>query len=226
MPALPVAPDTIRLGVTWNDDEGRVAFNRLFFSYSGGPPSAGTLDTMSQDIYTSAVTNLIPLASADWALESISMADLATDTGAVGEYVHSTAGTRSGTTLGADSAVMVNYKIVRRYRGGKPRTYYPFGVGGDLGTPGQWSSGAISSFGDGIGPWLLYIKSLTVAGCSLGAQVNVSYHQGFTAVTNPITGRTRDVPNVRATAVIDAIVASSVNPNVATQRRRTGIRGG
>ncbi|MGH9123011.1 MAG: hypothetical protein ACRDYC_13890, partial [Acidimicrobiales bacterium] len=57
-----------------------------------------------------------------------------------------------------------------------------------------------------------------------GSLSSISYYKGFTSVLNPVTGRTRDVPKVRAGAdlpvPIDTVTALIVNPKPGSQRRR------
>jgi hypothetical protein len=51
--------------------------------------------------------------------------------------------------------------------------------------------------------------------------VSVSYYEGFTSVTNPITGRTKDVSKLRTGGpVVDVVSAIIVANGPKSQRRR------
>jgi len=53
------------------------------------------------------------------------------------------------------------------------------------------------------------------------SQVNVSYYEGFKVVTDPRTGRSRNVSLVRPEGTaIDAITGFSSNPKLGSQRLR------
>lgn len=52
-------------------------------------------------------------------------------------------------------------------------------------------------------------------------QVNVSYYEGFEVVTDPVTGRSRNVPQLRPGGpVVDKITGFSINPKLGSQRLR------
>jgi len=225
VPALPPAPNILKIGLRWLDTAGNVAQNRQYWIYSGVAPTPAVCSQIAQDCYGFAVTNLIPLASSDWSLEEVTVTDLSSSTAGAGSYSAATPGTRIGAPLPADAAFMTNEKIARRYRGGKPRTYWPFGTGPDVGNPGFWNTVSLGQLNSGVGAYNAAVQAETSSGTILGQEYSVSFYEGFTAVTNPITGRTRDVPKVRSAAVLDPIIARAGNPRIASQRRRTGIRG-
>ncbi len=52
-------------------------------------------------------------------------------------------------------------------------------------------------------------------------QVNVSYYEGFKVVTDPLTGRSRNVSQLRPEGpAVDRITSFSINPKLGSQRRR------
>ncbi|MBA0087123.1 MAG: hypothetical protein HRJ53_19235 [Acidobacteria bacterium Pan2503] len=123
----------------------------------------------------------------------------------------------------ANDCALVNLHIARRYRGGKPRQYWPFGVITDLNNTKNWNT----SFQTAVNNAMIALNSAAIAmawtGGNIAAPVNVSYYHGFTVVTNPITGRARNVPKLKATPDVDTITGQSCNQRVATQRRRQGF---
>jgi hypothetical protein len=152
---------------------------------------------------------------------------LTSPTAGVGSAAASAVGTRAGAPLDANTAVLINHHIGRRYRGGKPRTYLPAGVGADLATPQSWTAGALSNFT----LWPSYLEQVRqgMPGTTvLHNLVNVSYYKGSQASitgtapyerghTKPIVSTDPGYP------IVDDITSSSVNPKPASQRRRAGF---
>lgn len=225
MPALPPAPKTLRVTLKWHLGEDLTAINRFFLRYTGGPPSAADCVTLATAVHVSAVTNLIPLLQTASKLEEVDVQDLDTLSGAFGTHIAEVAGTRAG-ELPADAAVLMNMHLPRRYRGGKPRTYWPFGVAGDLADPQTWSAGALAAFQTGIFAFFGAVAAMTAGTTVTTGWRNVSYYQSFTLVVNPITGRGKNVSKPRLAPVIDEVITATINTHVASQRRRTLIRGG
>jgi len=224
MPTLPDVPQTLRCTFQWEISGDTAAIDRLFYTYTGGPPSAADCNTLASGLYTNLIGALGNQFVGDVLLLGVEVVDLTTPTSFSGAHAASTPGTRPGGALGAGTAVLMNLHITRRYRGGKPRTYWPFFADTDLLTEQLWQGGSTATLLADLNTWNTNNKALTAGTTALQNLVNVSYYHGFTAVVNPITGRTRDVPTPRAIALIDVVNSLSVNPNVASQRRRTLIR--
>jgi hypothetical protein len=224
MPALPDVPNVLRLVLHYIVGGDTQAIDRLYVGYTGSAPSDANCATIAGDVETAFGTDLKSLMYTGSELTGVVVTDLTTPTSGQGSSSTVISGTRTGGVLPANACVLQNSQINRRYRGGKPRTYWPFGTDTDLSSAQVWSGASITAFETGLNAFWTAVAAISVGGCTLGDQVNVSYYKGFTAVLNPITGRTRDVPNVRATAVVDTIQALTVNPHVASQRRRTLIR--
>jgi hypothetical protein len=116
---------------------------------------------------------------------------------------------------------LFNGTVLRRYRGGKPRSYWPFGTYSDLANPSQWSTTYITAVTTAMDAFLAHMLAITESGTSLTSQVNVSLYSGFTSVENPVTHRWRNIPTYRTgTIPVDDIVSYSINAKPGTQRRR------
>lgn len=220
MPALPSVPKVVKvvlqqalLGAT------RDLINRFFIQYTGTAPTNSQLDTFAQAVTTSWGTNVVPLANADCSLETVSCEDLTSPTSAVGSSSLGSTGTRSGGANGAAMCVVMQEKMARRYRGGHPRVYLPWGSDSDLESANTWGTAFTAS---AEAAWINFIDDILAAGWT-GAgtlsAVNVSYYAGFTNVTSP-SGRARPKPTLRGTPVVDAITSYAMNPLVGSQRRR------
>lgn len=223
MPALPAAPSVIRIQFEYVTVGSLRAGNRIYFRYSGGPPSPANLNTLSTDVSTAFGTDLASLMVVGYALTDVVCTDLTSDTSAEGSWSGSVEGTRSGS--GGDASVndAVNhaFQIARRYRGGKPKTFWPFGVASDYVNPATWDNAFVAAVAAGWTSFEAALLALTGIGCTLTAHVNVSYYSGFAVSTNPVTGRARNIPTPRVgDAVVDTITGNVVKAEIGSQRRR------
>jgi hypothetical protein len=116
--------------------------------------------------------------------------------------------------------MVISFHTARRYRGGHPRIYVAGVPASNLATPQTWGSGGLSVQ---LSAWEYFIAQFALAvpaAAGPATHVNVSYYQGFTNTTFP-SGRIRPVPKLRSGGPIqDFITGYSVNPKVASQRRR------
>jgi hypothetical protein len=113
----------------------------------------------------------------------------------------------------------VEYGIARRYRGGKPRSYFPFGVAGDYATDATWSGSLVTAVNSGVTAFYAAIAALSIGAMGTLAHVNLSYYKGFTNVTNP-SGRERAVPTYRSSALLDTVTGYSAKTVMGSQKRR------
>lgn len=221
MPALPNYPNVLKLRTLFQVGADSGVSTTLHFTYSGTAPANAICDDIAGTWLGSAATNMAPAMETGNALLGATVTDLTTPTSGFGESLATTAGTRGSSPLPAGACVLVNQPFARRYRGGKSRTYWPFGEGGDLVTAQDWNPTAVVDFTDAIQLTLDSVLGVAFGGTTIVSLCSISYYHGFTPVTNPITGRTRDVPTVRSVAIApDVISTFSINPKVASQRRR------
>ncbi len=221
MPALPDVPGVLRYDLFYQVGSDLQARSRLFFSYTGGPPSNGDCTTLATTAAVDAGINLAVYMNVEDDILGAEVTDLTTPTSGRGSHFATVAGSVADPPLAASACVLVNYTIGRRYRGGKPRTYFRLGAASDLQTPQTWKSTSTTNWLAAINAWINNIKASSAGTTAISQHVSVSYYSGFTAVTNPITGRTRDVPKVRSVAIApDVVLSNAINPKVASQRRR------
>jgi hypothetical protein len=223
MPALPPAPSVLRIQFEYNTGGSLRAGNRVYYEYSGGPPSAPNLDTLATDVSSAFSTDLAEQMSQSFSLVEVAIEDLTSSSAAVGSWTGSVEGTRSDATPDntLNDALIQNFQISRRYRGGRPKTFWPFGVSGDRATDATWGAGFITSCTTQLTAFDTALKALTGVGCTLVNRVNVSFYEGFASVQNPVTKRWTNIPTPRSgDAVIDVINTFSINPLIGSQRRR------
>lgn len=152
--------------------------------------------------------------------------DLSSDTGAVGTATVSLTGDRSGGPLPAEVVSLINFVVARRYRGGKPRIYLPYGTDSDILDPQHWEAAFVTALTTAWGSFITDSFAAVWTGGGPLEQVVVSYYLGSTGDltgTMPyIRGHTK--PTLRAAPVNYPITGFSVNPVPASQRRREGRR--
>lgn len=219
MPPLPAVPNVLRVQQGWSASSDTTILSTQYYRYSGGPPTTTDAQTFAADIYSLWAGNA-GLWDPTTFLDGVTVTDLSSSGGALGGHAQTTDGTRVGGPLPGSACALVAYSITRRYRGGKPRNYLPWGTDDDVNNRQTW----IGSFTTAVDSAIAAIRTGTIGLASgtttITDQVNVSYYDGFTSVQNPVTHRWRNVPTVRAVPVVDTIVTFSVKPNIASQRKR------
>lgn len=220
MPPLPPAAGVIRVSLQHTYEADTNVFSRFFVSYTGTAPTAAQMNTFAAAVTTAYSSNLASLLNDNLFMTGVVCEDLSSSTGAVGSSSTSVTGTRAGSVITNATCALLNFKIARRYRGGKPRLYLPFGSIADTATSNTWTAGFISAVNTG---WTNFITAVIAAawtGATITGQSNVSFYQGFTNFTGP-TGRERARSTPRTgSAVVDAMSSHALNPKFGTQRRR------
>lgn len=220
MPALPTVPKGLR--VAWQQDlAGRLIENILHYTYSGSPSTQADLNASADDLAGFLKTLFNAGQSVDLLNNAITVTDISSVTGLVAQRPVTGAGTDASGLVPAQVAAVISWKVVRRYRGGHPRTY----VGGlpedaflDEKTfkpayTAAWNARALAYQSSMAGHTFPYGGTWT--------PVNVSYFQGFHNVTLP-SGRVRSEPTLRITPLVDVLTVGLVNARPDTQRRRLG----
>jgi hypothetical protein len=217
-PPLPDIP-CVRVRLDYTHASGLTAGSRFYLSYSGSAPTGANCTTLATDIANLWVANVEGEFSSDWTLVEVDVLDIATDSGLSGTVAVSHSGTDAGTSAPAQCALNVEFDISRRYRGGKPRMYWPPGLAGDLNNDSTWNSAKITSMNTAVVGFFNGIEALSIGAMGTLTHVNLSYYKGFTNITNS-SGRERAVPKYRDTAIHDNIVGYATKSLVGSQRRR------
>jgi len=225
MPALPAVPKVLRVALSGTGDSPTVWLSRFFIQYTGTAPTTSDLASFDTALDTAANTNLIPLMGASWILRQIESIDLTSSTGAVDIKSVTRTGSRAGGGLPSQVCVVQSYTIARRYRGGHPRGYWPFGTSTDLVSDTDWKAASITAFDNGLDAFFTAVFAAGWAGAGTLSHVNVSYYSGFTVVVSPTTGRARNIPTLRVAPVVDPVTATQVRASIGTQRRREAFIG-
>jgi hypothetical protein len=219
MAVLPPAPNTLSVVLTHLVGQDANAQDKFYLSYTGAAPTSAQCQSLASAVQSAWNTNLKPLMLIANKLQQITVTDLSTPTGGQGIVFPNSSGGRTGGYNTGETATLINFKLTRRYRGGHPRIYLPYGAASDISDPQTWVGSYLTAVSSG---WQAFMTAvLGFAGPpSLGGQVNVSYHSGHTWVQNSITGNWKKVPTLRLSPLVEPIVGTSVNPKPASQRRR------
>jgi hypothetical protein len=205
MAALPPVPGVIKLEFLWSQS-GIPAANIFHAGYSGGPPTAADLATFGAAagaaFWGGSTLGLFP---STLELVGVKATDLASDSGAVAEVPIGTSGTGTGGECPAQAAVLVNYSISRRYRGGHPRTYFPPFEVTNLASPSEWSAGATTDLDTAIAALFSYADGVVLDSFTGTGLVCVSYELAKVPRDDPL---------------VEPIAGWVVNPILGTQRRR------
>lgn len=221
MPALPPAENTVKVVFTQTDGLDNNIENRLFLVYSGV-----NSDTIMNDFASQAagywLSNLAPVLSEKLVLTSVECTDLTSSTAPVGVWTGTNPGGDINGPVPSGATLNTNFQVARRYRGGHPRWYQSLLTTDKLTDDLEWSDACIASWTGVFGAFLVDLLDYTESGLSFTYQANVSYFEGFTPHQYP-SGRYRNIPNLRATPLIDQIVGWTVQAKVGSQRRRNEL---
>jgi hypothetical protein len=218
----PLAPVPLALKAQFQHTiAGIPAWVHWYFQYSGTAPVAADAAATANSLKSAWVTNFAPLAHPQVTLVQVQVTDLASPTGGQGVSGGTAVGTRTGGPLTANDCAMVNLHFTRRYRGGKPRQYWPFGTQTDIATPQTWATTFQAAVNTAWNAVNAAAAAITWAGGGINASLNVSYWTlPNRVITSPTTGRARNVPTARTTPLKDIISSATCNQRIATQRRR------
>lgn len=221
MSALPDVPGVLRLDILYGGGADISAGSRVFFSYTGTAPTDATLDTMCTALNADWETLFTSLTPSETVFFGTRLTDLTTPASGRGEVAASAAGDRGTTLIPFGAAAVLDFKIARRYRGGKPRIYLPLGIDSDITGGYQWTS---AFTGDVATAWTGFkaaVIAYSASGMTMSEQVAVSYYSGFTNEAYGTPTKYRRVPTLRGGGpVTDVIFDHAVAAHIGSQRRR------
>lgn len=221
MTPLPAVPGVLRVRLLSEEYPGYQAGFRFFLEYTGGPPANSDLDALATSVASHWNTEFASFTTTNAALTSVLVEDLSSTSGASGEWTGTDTGTDSNAPLPVEACAVLNFKIGRRYRGGKPKSFLPIGTTVSLSTTHTFTTGFRNAVD---AAWTAFMGALlgsTFGSTLLVNHVSISYYEGFDAVQNPVTLRYRNIPRKRTTPLIDQITGHETASFVGSQRRRT-----
>lgn len=217
-PPLPESP-CLRVRLDYKNTDGTSAGSRFYLSYAGAAPTAGNCITIGGDIATAWSAHAAAVIAASWQLQEIDVLDIASLAGASGQWTGSEAGGMSGDPLPSSIASNVEFGIARRYRGGKPRMFWPSPDSTTLSDLSNYTNTFVAALQTATSGFFTAVEAISVGAVGALAHVNLSYYNGFQNFTSP-SGRERAVPKYRATALVDTVNGYAPKKVLGSQRRR------
>lgn len=219
MPALPAVPQVIRLDFTYSIGEDNAAKCRFFVRYAGTAPATSDLAAFLASISALYTTHLQGESTDAVILTQIDATDLTSSTAAAASLGTAIVGSNAETAVPASACTLISHEISRRYRGGHPRVYWPFGGVQSMHDGQSWTTGYVGATSTNIDAFMTGIKLLTWTGATIADIVNVSFFEGFHTFTGP-TGRVRNIPTVRVAPIVDIVTGFVVRQGIASIRKR------
>lgn len=215
MPPLPAVEGVCKLIISSARSDSAVE-NILHVGYTGTPPSGSQLSTyLSGTVQPASATLFNAEGSTDLTGTTIEIIDLSSDMGASASVDFTSTGTRTGDFAPSSACLVSSWAIARRYRGGHPRTYWPFGTAGtyESGSSKLWDASFVASVTTALGVWEGAITDITVGATVFNTLVNVSYVDKNLNPTPPYR---------RTTPQVDPITGVFCKQRICSQRRRLG----
>jgi hypothetical protein len=209
----------MRVRMSGTDNSGSSWGTRFYLAYGGSAPSGAQCIALATQISSLYGAHLAPLVVPATTMDLVDVIDIATSNGLSGQNTTSVPGLRTGTALPAQVAMNVEYGIAERYRGGKPRGFWPLGIETDLLNVSDWDSTFITAVNNGITGFFTDIEAFVVTGVGPFRHVDLSYYHGFTVVVDS-SGRSHNVPTYRPTALVRDVTGYFAKPVLGSQKRR------
>lgn len=226
MGALPPVPNVIKSRIFWTIGGDANAFTILYYHYSSAAPDETDLTAYNTEFDTLNAASWGPEMTSDISYVGCDSRDLSSDMGAYAITSNTLVGSRSGGRLSPGTAALMNYKVHRHYRGGKPRSYFPLGSATDVASTGLWADAFVTEYSGVVEGFLVAVPN-TYGSLVVDYQCNVSYYGPPNKIlTNPSTGRSRtvstrrDAPGGTGHPLVDQITARAGTKTIGSQRRR------
>lgn len=220
MPTPPNVPNVIRSRFSGTLSTGSDWSIHLYWSYTGSAPNNTEMLTFADALSTAWSGNLAALQSSTVEMNEVDVEDLSVS-GAAATYPFPVPGTVTESSPVPDQVCFVmKFAINRRYRGGKPKIFFPGIQVANQQDAATWSSAAITEWEESWGSFIDAVDGTGIGPATIVDNVSVSYYEGFTSVQNPITLRWRNVPKYREVPLVDIVQEYSVDPRLGSQKRR------
>lgn len=209
MPPLPSPGNVVKV-LTQGKLYDAEWLNIWYVGWSGATPDSGTLESYLTTAWKPEWDTIFGAqASTESTTDLYTAIDLSSDTGAEASASDSQEGSRTGDVAPGSACVVASLEINRRYRGGHPRKYLPFGTAGTYASASSkfWDSGFIDSVQTDLAAFISAVGGRTEGSTNFTEVVSVSYYTGGA---------------LRVTPVVDAVTSVAVRTRICSQRRRLG----
>lgn len=218
-PPLPDVP-CVRVGLDYSDSISKFG-SRFYLSYTGGALSGADCTALAGTVSSAWSTTVATQVSSSFQLVEVDVLDIATRDGLSGQDETPHAGTNTtGGPCPVQCAINVEFGIARRYRGGKPRIYFPPAPVSAMADPSHWQEGLVTSMNGEIADFFAAIIAGAPAAGSPWKHVSLSFYKGSAGVIYDAGGEGRTDETYRPTANHDDITGYSTKAVIGSQRRR------
>lgn len=221
MTPLPPVPSVLRVQIQYILS-GRAAATNLHFAWSGSAPTDADCSQLGDLIGGQWATHCAALASTAVTVTGIRVTDLTSTSAGDGISTGSTSGTRTGGQLPSGISAMAIYHVAARYRGGKPKSFLPFGVEADLYSSQTWTGTFNASVAAGWASFIAGVEGLSYGGTTIGACSTVSYFQGYDPPTVAPNNRAKNHPKLRSSPVVYVVQSITYPLYLGEIRKRRG----
>jgi hypothetical protein len=215
---LPPVPNVFKIIVSGTTTSGYGWSNIFHYLWDGTSPSEAVCNEIASAVATGWTTSFVANCPPDTVLTKVEVVDLTSEDSASGEWDGSVPGTSTADKLPGNVAVLCSKTIVRRYRGGRPRTYFYVGADENLQDEAHWNDAFLGTMTENYNAWTEAVTGISEGGCNILLEVCVSYYGGAPTVDGKSVRR--DVP-----LVLDIPSgAFTFQAQIASQRGRIGRR--
>lgn len=219
MVLLPNAPSCVLVTLSGTNLTTRWQ-NKLHFTYpTGYTATLADMTNLGNGVIAAWNSDIAPLCNIGVTLINAQTTDLNSRTGPISSItpVSPPVGTRVGTAMTAQVALVASWVIQNRYRGGHARTYWPGGILSDTNNLHLWNTTFVTTANAGFTAFISAVNGIAVSTGHF-AFVMLSYFSG----SHKIPGQPPPPPVLRPVPTPFAIVGSVVHQRIDTQRRRLG----
>jgi len=207
MPPLPPVASCVKTQLYWDNGASKNASSHLYWHFTGGAPSTTDLAAFANLVGTQWGSHMVAQTPNNVTLKEVIAEDLSPGANVPGVATMSTPGTYPTTAMTAETAVLINLTVARRYRGGKPRLYLPGGVSAQLNNQVSWQGTFVSAYRAAFNSFLSGILAGVTPPPAVDYLSTVSYHSGGA---------------LRGTPLQEKVLDWEVNAIPGSQRRRMG----
>lgn len=221
-PRLPVARVfKVEFNFEFSSDTFGSNITHWAYSYGGsGNPTQGEVNAVA-GIFSNAFDGRVMTAvNSDITHTTTVVTPLDAPDTLVGTSTGNVAGSISGATTPASCSVLASYTIGTRWRGGRPKNYWPSMSGAQLQDPSLWHADDLSAYSTSYGEFVGDVVGNGNGAVVIGAQGMVSYVESVVSGSPPVStpGVLRDPP------VFFPFTSTTFRALIGSQRRR--IRSG
>jgi len=220
MPPLPPTPSLVaRVGL--NFSQNTKYGSRFFLAYNGSAATNADCASLAAYVDAAWATYLAGSCSTDLALIGTTVQDLSSLSPGFGQSTTSHNGTEAFAAVSESVSACIDFKIARKYRGGKPKIFLPNGTVNDVADQRSWGSTFITNLNAAWGNFITHLLAFTSTTLNPSGQVNVSYYNGHNTATPPWRGPGYKYPPLKRTVpVVDPITSVATRTIFGSQRRR------